>query len=63
MVGTLALASRSLKTTSRSGLCTSLAQMIKEKVRVAVVTDRPAFGRDAKSSVAAEAWDIMKASV
>jgi len=35
------------------------AQMIKEKVWAAVVTDRPASGSGAKSDVAAEAWDLM----
>jgi len=38
------------------------AQMIKEKVWAAVVTDRPASGSGAKSDVAAEAWDLMNES-
>jgi len=38
------------------------AQMIKEKVWAAVVTDRPASGSGSKSDVAAEAWDLMNES-
>jgi len=38
------------------------AQMIKEKVLEAVVTDRPASGSGAKSDVATEAWDLMNES-
>ena len=38
------------------------AQMMKEKVWAAVVTDRPASGSGAKSDVAAEAWDLMNES-
>jgi len=38
------------------------AQMIKEKVWAAVVTDRLASGSGAKSDVAAEAWDLMNES-
>jgi len=38
------------------------AQMIKEKVWAAVVTDRLASGSGAKSEVAAEEWDLMNES-
>jgi len=38
------------------------AQMIKERVWAAVVSDRPASRSGAKSDVAAEAWDLMNES-
>jgi len=38
------------------------AQLIKEKVWSAVVTDRPASGSDAKGNLVADAWDIMNES-
>jgi len=38
------------------------AQLIREKVWSAVVTDRPASGSDSKGNLVADAWDIMDES-
>jgi len=38
------------------------AQLIKEKVWSAVLTDRPASGSDSKGNLVADAWDIMNES-